>query len=150
METRVRIIPPLYFFLSLVAMAALHYWYPVAVLLETGWRYAAVVLLLAGILKTTLAARLFHKMETPIRPFERPQLLVTQGLFAYSRNPMYLGMVMFLIGFALILGTASPWLVIPLFVWVVQTQFIRVEEAGLEAQYGDEYRRYRRRVRRWL
>lgn len=131
-------------------MAVLHYWYPIGVLLESDWRYAGVVLLLAGILKTTLAARLFHKMETPIRPFEEPQLLVTQGLFAYSRNPMYLGMVIFLIGFAVILGTLSPWLVIPIFVWIIQTQFIRVEEAGLEARYGDEYRWYKQRVRRWI
>lgn len=150
MENRVRIIPPLYFLSSLIIMAALHYWYPVAILLETPWRFTAVVLLLAGVLNTAIAARLFKKHETPIRPFEKPQLLVAEGLFAFSRNPMYLGMAIFLIGFALILGTVSPWLVVPVFVWIIQTRFIRVEEAGLEALYGDEYRRYKRRVRRWI
>lgn len=150
MENRIRIIPPLYFLLSLIIMAALHYWYPLARLLETPWRFTAVVLLLAGILNTAMAARLFNRLETPIRPFETPQLLVTEGLFAFSRNPMYLGMVIFLIGFAVILGSASPWLVIPAFIWIIQSRFIRVEEAGLEAQYGDEYRRYKHRVRRWI
>lgn len=150
MENQVRIIPPLYFLLSLVIMAALHYWYPVAILIESSWRFAAIVLLLGGMLNTAMAARLFKKHETPIRPFEKPQLLVTEGLFAFSRNPMYLGMVIFLIGFAVILGTASPWLVIPVFVWIIQNRFIRLEETGLETLYGDEYRRYKRRVRRWI
>jgi len=146
----VKIIPPLYLLACLIAMTVLHWLLPVLLLLDTAWRFIAVIVLLAGLLTTIPAARLFHRLETPIRPFEQPQLLVTQGLFAYSRNPMYLGMVIFLSGYAVILGSLTPWLVIPVFVWIIQTCFIKVEEAGLEAQYGDAYRQYKSRVRRWL
>ncbi len=131
-------------------MPWLHWLLPVVQLLDTAWRFIAVIVMLAGLLTTILAARLFHRLETPVRPFEQPQLLVTQGLFAYSRNPMYLGMVIFLIGYAVILGSLTPWLVIPVFVWVIQERFIKLEEAGLEQEYGDAYRRYQQRVRRWI
>ena len=150
MKGPVKIVPPLYLLVCLIIMTLLHWLLPVSQLLESAWRFGAVVVLLAGLLTIIFAARLFHRLETPIRPFEQPQLLVTQGLFAYSRNPMYLGMVIFLIGYAVILGSLTPWLVIPVFVWLIQERFIKVEETGLEQAYGDTYRHYQQRVRRWL
>lgn len=63
---------------------------------------------------------------------------------------MYLGMLLVLAGFALWLGHFAAWVAPPVFVWVVSSQNIRREEQMLEARFGDAYRAYRQRVRRWL
>jgi protein-S-isoprenylcysteine O-methyltransferase Ste14 len=67
-----------------------------------------------------------------------------------SRNPMYLGMVLTLLGAAITWGTLTPLLVPWLFGWVVSSRFIRLEEGVLTEVFGAEYEDYRRRVRRWL
>jgi protein-S-isoprenylcysteine O-methyltransferase Ste14 len=75
---------------------------------------------------------------------------VTGGLYRYTRNPMYLGMVSVLIGAALLFGTLSAWLPIPVFVWIIHNNFIRVEERFLEGIFGGQYLQYKNKVRRWL
>lgn len=63
---------------------------------------------------------------------------------------MYLGMVVILLGIAVLFGSISPFISIPVFIWLIQSNFIRLEEAALEEIFGDEYREYKTRVRRWL
>jgi protein-S-isoprenylcysteine O-methyltransferase Ste14 len=63
---------------------------------------------------------------------------------------MYLGMVLLLVGVALVFGSLGAFLPIPLFVAIIQHRFILGEEAFLESAFGDEYRSYRERVRRWI
>jgi protein-S-isoprenylcysteine O-methyltransferase Ste14 len=75
---------------------------------------------------------------------------VTDGVFARSRHPMYLGMVFILAGVALGLGSAGAVLVVPTFALWIRRRFVLPEEAHLEAQFGRRYRDYARRVRRWL
>ena len=63
---------------------------------------------------------------------------------------MYLGMVVVLVGIAVLFGNASPFLIAPMFGWLIQTKFVKFEEALLEKTFGDEYLRYKQNVRRWL
>jgi protein-S-isoprenylcysteine O-methyltransferase Ste14 len=63
---------------------------------------------------------------------------------------MYLGMFIALFGLFVLLGTLSSTVVIPVFYWVIVTQFVRREERHMEEQFGDPYLDYKRRVRRWL
>jgi protein-S-isoprenylcysteine O-methyltransferase Ste14 len=63
---------------------------------------------------------------------------------------MYLGMTLILVGIALALGSLTPWLVIPVFIWQITVRFIAAEERKLEATFGNSYLEYKRRVRRWL
>jgi protein-S-isoprenylcysteine O-methyltransferase Ste14 len=76
--------------------------------------------------------------------------LVTGGVFRISRNPMYLGLALLLIGWAVWLGSASPWLIPPLFVTIVTLLQIIPEEEALARLFGDQYVEYRRDVLRWL
>ncbi len=76
--------------------------------------------------------------------------LVTGGIFRFSRNPMYLGLSLLLIGWALWLGTAGPWLVPPVFVLFIYLAQILPEERALESRFGVGYLEYRRTVARWL
>ena len=89
-------------------------------------------------------------MGTAIHPLARSSFLVRSGPFRFSRNPIYLGMVLILTGAALALGSATPWLIIPVFIWVIARQVIAGEERKLTAEFGAEYLEYCTRVRRWL
>ncbi len=92
----------------------------------------------------------FKKAGTAIRPFESSTALVKDGLYQYTRNPMYLGMVILLIGVATYLGSLMPYLVVPMFILIIQECFIKHEEPFLENIFGQEYLDYRNNVRRWL
>ena len=76
--------------------------------------------------------------------------MVTDGIYRYSRNPMYLGMALLLAAWALWLGNAAAWLGIVLFVALINRYQIRPEERILAAKFGDDYHSYCRRTRRWL
>ena len=75
---------------------------------------------------------------------------MTHGLFDHSRNPIYLSMVVALLGIFVVLGSLSPLAAVPVFVAIIRTRVIAVEEVMLEETFGDVYRAYESRVRRWL
>jgi protein-S-isoprenylcysteine O-methyltransferase Ste14 len=145
-----KIVPPVYMLLALLAMVVLHYVIPLADLIAPPLSYVGLVPLLVGITVCATAARMFDRAGTPIRPFERSTVLVTGGLYRYTRNPMYLGLTLILLGVWLLLGTASALLPIAVFIWVIQEGFIRGEERFLDAIFGEQYRGYKSRVRRWI
>lgn len=150
MELKRKIVPPVYFFVTLLLMWALHRSLPVARLMTPPLTWLGTLPVAAGMVLGGHAFRGFRKAGTPVIPFRRSTALVTDGSYRVTRNPMYLGMLLILAGVALLMGTASPWLPIPLFVWVIQTTFIRGEERFLEELFGDRYLAYKSRVRRWL
>lgn len=140
----------MFFLAAILLMVALHYLVPLQRWLEWPWRLAGLVPTVAGLASAVLGERRFRRHGTPVRPFEPTTALVTDGVFRYSRNPMYLGLVLVLAGLALLLGTLSPLFVLPLFVWLITTRFVRREEALLEERFGQRYADYRAKVRRWL
>lgn len=94
----------------------------------------------------------FRRAATTVHPFKPDQTrqIVDSGVFAYSRNPMYLGMACLLAAWAWWLGALPAWLGVPLFVWIIGRWQIAHEEAVLLQKFGEPYRDYCRRVRRWL
>lgn len=150
MEQKRKIIPPVYLLLTLMTMAGLHFLLPIAHIITPPYSYTGVVLAVLGIAIAAVAANAFHKAGTPVIPFEPSTALVTEGFYKYTRNPMYLGMVMLLIGAAILFGTLGPWIPIPFFVWIIQANFIRGEERFLESIFGGRYLEYKQKVRRWL
>ena len=76
--------------------------------------------------------------------------LVTTGVYAYTRNPMYLGMALILLGVACTTGIVSGLLVDPVFMAIIELRFIRPEEQMLRDIFGEEFDTYCARVRRWI
>lgn len=150
MERKRKIIPPVWLLLTLMAMVALHFALPIVRLIPGPYGSLGWLAVAAGIAVSAIAAGAFRRAGTPVVPFERSTALVTDGLFRHTRNPMYLGLVLVLLGVAVALGTLGAFLPIPLFVWIIQKRFIEGEERFLTEIFGDEYLAYRRRVRRWL
>ena len=145
-----RILPPAYLLASVLCMIALRYTFPGPRLLEAPLSLAGAVPLVGGIMVVLLAAREFRRRETTIKPFQESSVLITNGLYSISRNPIYVCFTLILIGTALMLGVVSPWLVIPVFVFVINRIFIPVEEAMLRDKFGAEWEAYSCRVRRWI
>lgn len=144
------VLPPVYFLAALIAMAYLHYELPGAQIVGTPLRYAGVGLIVAGLGLVSWAALLFHRAGTAIRPFQVSSALVAEGPYRVTRNPMYLAMTVILLGTAILLGSATPFVVVPVFAVLIQWRFIRMEEGALEAKFGQAYRDYKAGVRRWL
>jgi protein-S-isoprenylcysteine O-methyltransferase Ste14 len=108
-----------------------------------------LVLLAAGGALGFSATRAFRRAGTHAEPWKPSSALVTSDVFRYLRNPMYVGLVSMLVGFAVLV--ASDWTMVTTiaFALVLHVGVIKREEHYLEAKFGDEYRSYRRRVRRY-
>jgi protein-S-isoprenylcysteine O-methyltransferase Ste14 len=145
-----RILPPTYLLISLLTMVALHFLLPQPKAVLTPWNLVGVIPLLAGIALNLLADTAFRAAKTTVKPFIESVALVTSGVFGISRHPMYLGYVLILAGVALVLQSVSTYIVIPVFIVLMEIVFIRVEERMLLAKFGEAYRNYQKSVRRWL
>ena len=111
---------------------------------------AALLMLVLFILLDGAATRLFRRNDTPMLPWQASRTLVTDGPYRFTRNPMYLGMVCLYIGIVIAFGLMWGLLWLPLVVLAVDRLVIAREEPYLERAFGDDYRRYKARVRRWL
>ena len=131
-------------------MLAAHEWVPIRQIIPFPWNLLGSILLLFGAAISAYALWLFRRHRTTSEPFGGPRTLVTSGPFRFSRNPMYGGILLMVSGAAVLLGTATPWLVVPALGAVFDVFFIRPEEKRLEIKFKDAYRRYRTQVRRWL
>ena len=150
MKEQRKIVPPVYMLLVLLAMVGLHWVAPLARIVAPPLSYLGLLPLCVGVVITGAAARTFSRVGTPIRPFERSTKLVTGGIYRYTRNPMYVGLTLILIGAWMFLGTASSLAPIAVFIWIIQEGFIRGEERFLDEIFGEQYRGYKNRVRRWI
>lgn len=150
MERKRRIFPPVYLLLTLIAMIGFHYLLPIAQFMQAPFSYLGIVLIVLGISITVAAADAFRKVGTPVVPFEKSTVLVTSGLYRFTRNPMYLGLVALVIGAGMFFGSIGSLIPIPFFIWIITVRFIREEERFLHDIFGDDYVAYKRSVRRWL
>ena len=142
--------PPHYFLLALLSMVALRYLLPYPLPVPPPFHLLAIPILIAGLVLIVAPAVEFHRRQTAIDPFGDATVLVTDGWFRYSRNPIYVGMVVVLLAAALGLRAWAPLVVIPLFVAVIRLRFIRMEEGFLTQKFGETYRQYCSHVRRWI
>lgn len=119
-----------------------------------GGAAAAVALALAALGGAVALAGLwqFRRARTSFNPLapERARTLVTGGIYRFTRNPMYLGMLLALAGWAVWLGNAASALVLPLSMALLTTLQIGPEERILRQRFGAEFERYAARVRRWV
>jgi protein-S-isoprenylcysteine O-methyltransferase Ste14 len=90
-----------------------------------------------------------HTTANPMKP-QNTSGIVTTGLYKISRNPMYVGLLTILTGYAVWLGSLTPFLMLPVFYALITEMQVKPEEKILEQKFGDEYLNYKNRVKRWL
>ncbi len=145
-----KIMPPTWLLIAIIAMLILHFLLPIAKIIPTIWNFTGFVFLVSGITLNLIADRAFQRIGTTVKPYQESSNLVTSGVFKISRNPMYLGMVLILIGIAVLLRTLSPLLVVIPFASLIDQIYIRVEEQMLIKKFGTKWQAYKAKTRRWL
>jgi protein-S-isoprenylcysteine O-methyltransferase Ste14 len=145
-----KIHPPTYMLIAMLAMIALNFLFPMAVIVPNPWSLLGIVPIAFGVYISVLAEKSFRDARTTVTPFEESSTLVTSGMYRFSRNPMYLGFVLALLGISILLRSLTPLIMIPAFVAVIQIFFIRAEEQMLTAKFGKQYIAYTNQTRRWL
>jgi protein-S-isoprenylcysteine O-methyltransferase Ste14 len=142
--------PPTFLLAALLLMLVLHFLVPGARVIQPPWSLLGLLPLGFGVGINLAADRELHRVGTTVKPFEVSACLVSGGVYRFSRHPMYLGFIALLAGVAILLGSLSPWLVVPVFFLLLERIFIRVEEAMLAERFGEAWGAYTRRVRRWF
>ena len=110
-----------------------------------GWVFAG-----AGVALAASAIVLFRRAGTSPVPIQPTTALVVRGPYRFTRNPMYVGLAALYAGVTLLINSVWPLLLLPVVLGVIRWAVIAREEAYLERKFGDAYRAYTTRVRRWL
>lgn len=145
-----KLIPPLFLFICVLIMITLHFIFPVQIIIRSPYNYLGIVILISGLTIAKKTGQLFSKMETEIHTFKKPEKLVTDVFFQYTRNPIYMSFVMILIGLNIVLGSLSPFALIIIFILVTNFWYIPFEERKMQEQFGQEYENYKKAVKRWI
>ena len=149
MRTR-QILPTTYLLIALVLILVLHFTFPAIKLIPLPWNLLGLILLITGIALNLIADGAFHRAGTTVKPFQESCALLTDGVYRLSRNPMYLGFVLTLIGVAILLGSLTPWIIVPIFIVLMEVVFIQIEERMLAVKFGPDWQAYKKKVRRWI
>lgn len=143
-------LPPVLFSGTLLVAILLHLIVPLRLLPRTpAW---VVGLLLVGIAIVIMASgvRAMARAQTEMDVRKSTTAIVVDGPFRYTRNPLYISLTLLYLGIAALINTLWPVLLLPILLLVMQRGVIEREERYLERKFGDEYLRYKARVRRWL
>jgi protein-S-isoprenylcysteine O-methyltransferase Ste14 len=145
-----KVMPTTCLLIAILLCVGLHLLLPIARIVPTPWNLLGIIPLGLGVWINLSADQMFKKAQTTVKPFEESRVLIWEGVFRLSRNPMYLGFVGVLLGIAILLRSVSPYGVVILFAITVYLIYIRVEEQMLAAKFGEEWSAYRLKVRRWI
>jgi protein-S-isoprenylcysteine O-methyltransferase Ste14 len=107
---------------------------------------------IAGAIMTGSAMLSFwmaHTTANPMKP-SSASFLVTSGVYRFTRNPMYVGLLLLLVGWALYVANVLAFLFLPAFILYMNQFQIKPEERALTARFGRKYLEYASRVNRWL
>ncbi|SPH21780.1 hypothetical protein ASD8599_02531 [Ascidiaceihabitans donghaensis] len=104
----------------------------------------------AGVVVILLAAYEFRRHKTSIIPHLTPNRIIQSGVFSKSRNPIYLGDALILLGLVLRWDAVLSLPLVPIFVWCIERRFIVAEENRMRREFRADYGRYEQKVRRWV
>lgn len=144
-------VPPAWLLLHALAAWIVAWLEPWGLSFGGAWADLAAGLLMGGgVLLIVVAVMQMRRHRTAVMPRQEASTLMTTGVFRRSRNPIYLGMALLLLGWILRLDAPFALPLVPLFVWLVERRFILGEEAMLARNFGPAWERYRGATRRWL
>jgi protein-S-isoprenylcysteine O-methyltransferase Ste14 len=147
---KTKILPPRVFQIALLTVAIIHFTVPVWFIYNSPVRWFGIIPVIAGIYLNLYTDRLIKKYETTIKPFETPTTFIIRGPFRYSRNPIYLGMVLIILGCSLLSGSLISFFISFVFAYVLHFLYIIPEEAIMENNFGKKYMEYKSKVPCWL
>lgn len=114
------------------------------------WNFLGYALITIGLVLPIWGSHAFKRHQTNILPYKDPDNMVTDGPFKFTRNPMYLGMLLGLFGVNVVTGTYEGLLFAMLYFAVANWWYIPFEEKRMYAVFGEKFDDYKASVRRWL
>ncbi len=143
--------PPIVFLVFAVLMWLLNGFYAIGVFIDRPWNLFGFVFIAVTGLFAGSAFLSFRRAKTTTNPrkIQLASRLVTTGVFGFSRNPMYLGLLLLLAGWGVFLGGMSVWIMPPLFLIYISIFQIAPEERFLTKKFGASYKKYKKTVGRW-
>ena len=142
--------PPLVYLIPLLLSLVVHWRIPSALLPHPWPVVVGPVLLIIGLLLGSPALMAFRRAKTNPQPWRPSTALVIDGPYRFSRNPMYVGFTLIYLGITCWVNSRWPLVALVIVLPVMHYLVIRREERYMERRFGDAYRAYRRRVRRWI
>lgn len=114
--------------------------------------FVALLIAFLGVVFALLGVYQFRKQGTTVDPRipEKSASLVTSGVYQFSRNPMYVGMLLMLVGWVIYLGNIASFIMLPVFILYMNRFQIMPEETFMAEKFGSAYQQYQKSVRRWL
>ena len=146
----VKIHPPILTIIFILIAYVLKWTIPIQIAVSNLLRNVGFALVVIGFLLGFAAFLEFSKARTTILPHGSVSSIVTSGIYRFTRNPIYLGFLLMLIGFPLNSGAVWGIILAPVFIYFMNSLVIKREEAYLEKKFGEVYTSYKSRVRRWL
>ena len=145
-----RIIPPILLCIMVGLMVGADTFLPLIRFDPPGLLWAGAAIVVLGVCIAGPAMLRFRRARTNFHTFKEPGVLVTDGPYAISRNPMYVGMVLAGLGAALITATLAGVILAAAYALIVRYWYIAYEERAMRRQFGERYDAYCRKVGRWL
>jgi protein-S-isoprenylcysteine O-methyltransferase Ste14 len=142
--------PPRIAMALLAISIGLWYFSPPLTLFHMPYTLSGIISIVFGFTIMTWAWLQFKKTDTAVCPTSKTSLIVRNGAYRYSRNPMYLGMLAMLLGASFLMGTMHSMFAPTAFFLIIDKVFIPYEEDELLAQFGEGYSEYMRGTRRWV
>ncbi len=142
--------PPRIAMTLLAVSIGLWYFSPPLTILYMPYKLIGAISIIFGFTVMIWAWLQFKKTKTAICPTAKSSLIVTNGLYRYTRNPMYLGMLTILLGASFLMGAMQSMLAPAAFFLIIDKVFIPYEEDKLTTQFGEGYTEYVESVRRWI
>jgi len=142
--------PPIFALALIILSIILHFTYPVGKIINYPINLLGIVGLVIGLYIALKGKNTFQKLGAPVIPGKKPKIIVREGLFKFTRNPMYLGFIIFLLGIAVLLGSIVALISPMVFFLIINFIFIPFEERLMERTFGKKYLEYKKQVRKWV
>lgn len=142
--------PPLIYAAALAAGLLFNRRYRIPFLPRQLSRTLGWPLVIGGLMVGLLGSREMRRAETNMDPYKPTTAIVTEGPYRFTRNPLYLSMILIYGGIAALANALSPVLLLPIVQHLMRRGVIEREERYLERKFGDEYLQYKARTPRWI
>lgn len=141
--------PPFYILVSPIFCLISYWFFPYSILIAYPFNLIGIFPLIIGYRVMAKSSRLFTQKETTFF-LEEPSILIIEGNFKFSRNPMYMGSLLSIIGLSVLVGNSTAFISPILFFFGINFLCIPPEEDLLEKTFGNDYLIYKNNVRRWI
>jgi protein-S-isoprenylcysteine O-methyltransferase Ste14 len=142
--------PPQILYPLLLVFIIIHFFFPLIQVIRFPFTLSGIILIIIGLVINAQGSMLLSKNNTTFKPHEKPTAFIISGPFHYSRNPIYFGGLILVLGISILLGSLIA-LILPIIGFLImELHFIPMEEKRMEETFGKKYLDYKSQVRRWI